>query len=85
MPAGMLISMVLWWRTLPVPLHAGHGSSITLPVPPQRSQVRVVCTMPNGVRWLTRTWPAPSHCGHVRVDPFFAPVPWHSAHVSTCS
>ena len=75
--------MVFCLRTRPLPLHVWHGESITRPEPPQRSHVRAVCTMPNGVRWLMRTWPVPPHCEHVDgLVPFAAPEPPQSGHVS---
>ena len=41
-PAGMLTRYFLSSRSRPWPLQVGHGSSITVPEPPQREHGRVI-------------------------------------------
>ena len=45
-PAGMLTRYFLSSRSRPAPAHVGHGSSITVPEPPQREHGRVIENTP---------------------------------------
>ena len=57
------------------PLHFGHGSSITVPLPRQRGHGCESANRPCD----SETTPRPLHSGQMRGDvPGFAPEPWHS-------
>src|ERR1700757_4369718 len=73
-PAGMLARSLRMLRGAPVPLHVGHGSSITVPEPPQFEHGWEIEKIP----WLWDSIPRPSHTGHTfGVVPGLAPVPRH--------
>ena len=60
-----------------MPRHVGHGSSITVPAPPQRRHGVENENRP----WLSSMTPRPPHCGHsFGVVPGRAPEPWHVEH-----
>src|SRR3954454_23081962 len=77
-PAGMLIRYFLTVRVAPLPLHVGHGSSMTVPLP---------WHCEHGVEIENRPWPCdstprPWQRGQVLgLVPGLAPVPWHVAHI----
>ena len=59
-------------RCAPDPLHVEHGSSITVPEPPQLEHGCEIEKIP----WLCASTPRPSHTGHTfGVVPGLAPVP----------
>src|SRR5918999_2036241 len=71
-PAGMFTRYFLSSRSRPWPAHVGHGSSITVPEPPQREHGRVIENTP----WLSGSTPRPWHTGHtIGAVPGRAPVP----------
>src|SRR6516164_1361053 len=76
-PAGMLTRSLRTLRCAPVPLHVVHGSSITVPEPPQFEHGWEIEKIP----WLWDSIPRPSHTGHtLGVVPGLAPVPRHVGH-----
>src|SRR5450759_2405020 len=79
-PAGICTVRGFTRTTRPLPLHVLHGSSITLPEPPQRLHVLDTPNRP----WPCETAPVPWHTGHmVGPVPGLAPLPWHVGQVST--
>src|SRR3954451_8966173 len=84
-PAGMLTRYFLTVLVAPVPAHVGHGSSMTVPEPPQRVHGCEIENRP----WPCDSTPRPWQRGHVfGAVPGLAPVPWHVAHsceTGTCS
>src|SRR5215208_1770136 len=79
-PGGMLTRYFLTSRRRPWPAQVGHGSSITVPEPPQREQGRVIENRP----WPSDSTPRPWHTGQtVGAVPGRAPVPRHVPH-ATC-
>ncbi len=76
-PAGMLTRNFLTVRTAPEPAQVGQGSSITVPLPPQREQGWEIENMPCPCVSI----PRPSQRGHTfGVVPGLAPVPWQVEH-----
>ena len=70
--------------TLPLPLQRSQGVSISLPLPPQLSQVRMVCITPNRLFCWTLTWPLPPQVGQVLEPvPGFAPLPLQTEQTSS--
>ncbi len=66
-------------RSRPAPAHVGHGSSITVPEPPQREHGRVIEKTP----WPWDSTPRPWHTGQTIGDvPGRAPVPRHVVHAT---
>src|SRR3954454_7894238 len=73
-PGGMLTRYFLSSRRRPWPAQVGHGSSITVPEPPQREHGRVIENRP----WPSDSTPRPWHTGQtVGAVPGRAPVPRH--------
>jgi len=73
MPAGILISSVLCFFSLPWPLQLVQGSGMILPLPWQCGQVCWTLKKP----WRTCTTPWPLHDGQVlTLVPGLAPLPW---------
>ena len=64
-PAGIFTVRVRRARTRPSPPHSGQGCSMTVPVPVQRGQVRVVMTWPRNERWTCWTSPRPRQVSQV--------------------
>ena len=76
MPGGDVDRNLLVRLTAPLPRQVGQGWWIILPVPPQRWQGPLLCTMPKGVRFVVRTVPLPLQSGQVSaVVPGAQPVP----------
>src|ERR687898_881739 len=73
-PAGMLTRYFLSSRSRPWPPHVGHGSSITVPEPPQREHGRVIEKTPCPWDSTPRPWQTGQTIGEV---PGRAPVPRH--------
>ena len=63
--------------TRPSPPHVGQAFR-SLPVPPQRGQVRLNFIAPA----IWSTWPVPLHCGQAGVLPPAEPVPWQVSQIS---
>ncbi len=84
-PAGTFTRRRLTVRTAPAPWQVGHGSSITVPEPPQREQGCEIENMP----CPCVSMPRPSQRGHtIGVVPGLAPVPRQVGQVAcmgTCS
>ena len=71
-PAGMLTRSRLTERWAPVPLHVGHGSSITVPEPWQFEHGWEIEKIP----WLSDSIPRPLQTGQTfGTVPGFAPEP----------
>src|SRR5918992_2445623 len=71
-PAGMFTRYFLSSRSRPWPAQVGHGSSITVPEPPQREHGRVIENTP----WLSGSTPRPWQTGQtIGAVPGRAPVP----------
>src|SRR5688572_26679422 len=71
-PAGMLTRYFLSSRSRPWPAQVGHGSSITVPEPPQRAHGRVIENRP----WPSDSTPRPWQTGHTDGEvPGRAPEP----------
>src|ERR687898_241522 len=88
-PAGMLTRYFLSSRSLPCPPHVGHGSSITVPEPPQREHGRVIENTPWPWDSTPRPWQTGQTIGEV---PGRAPVPrqvlhatWVATETGTCA
>src|SRR3954468_11334712 len=76
-PGGMLTLYRFVVRTTPSPRHVGHGSSITVPAPPQRVHGCEIENRP----WPCDSSPRPWQRGQTFGDvPGFAPVPWQVVH-----
>ena len=58
-PAGIFTETVRRARTRPSPAQLGHGCGITVPVPEQVGQGRLVITWPRNERWTLCTSPRP--------------------------
>ena len=71
-PAGMLTRYLLSSRSRPSPAQVGHGSSITVPEPPQREHGRVIENTPWPWASTPRPWQTGQTIGEV---PGRAPVP----------
>src|SRR5688572_28862805 len=71
-PAGMLTRYFLSSRSRPWPAQVGHGSSITVPEPPQRLHGRVIENRPCPSDSTPRPWQTGQTAGAV---PGRAPVP----------
>src|ERR671923_443471 len=71
-PAGMLTRYFLSSRSRPTPPQVGHGSSITVPEPPQREHGRVMENTPWPCDSTPRPWQTGQTIGEV---PGRAPVP----------
>src|ERR687894_3316997 len=79
-PAGMFTRYFLSSRSRPWPPHVGHGSSITVPEPPQREHGRVIEKTPWPWDSTPRPWQTGQTIGEV---PGRAPVPRQVLH-ATC-
>src|SRR3712207_341488 len=76
-PAGMRARISRVRTSAPEPLHCGHGSGTTRPLP---WQVGHGSEKPNKP-WLFEMTPAPPHCEHgTGLVPGLAPDPWHIEH-----
>src|SRR3954470_3005811 len=74
----MLTRYFLTVLVAPVPAHVGHGSSMTVPLPPQREHGCEIENRP----WPCDSTPRPWQTGQiVGLVPGLAPVPWHVTHV----
>src|ERR1700727_1550813 len=72
-PAGILTRKRRTLRWAPVPLQVGHGSSITVPEPPQLEHGCVIEKIP----WLCASTPRPWQTGQIfGLVPERAPLPW---------
>src|SRR5215213_4915278 len=88
-PGGMFTRYFLSSRRRPWPAQVGHGSSITVPAPPQREQGRVMENSP----WPSDSTPRPWQTGQtVGEVPGRAPVPrqvlqaaWVATETGTCA
>src|ERR671917_1648400 len=88
-PGGMLTRYFLSSRSRPSPAQVGHGSSITVPEPPQRLHGRVIENRP----WPSDSTPRPWQTGHTAgAVPGRAPVPrqvpqaaWVATETGTCA
>ena len=79
-PAGMRACTSRGRFSTPLPRHVGHGSSMTVPPPPQRRHGDENENRP----WLSSMTPRPPHCGHsFGVVPGRAPEPWHVEHCAS--
>src|SRR4051794_1523953 len=78
-PAGMFTRYFLSSRRRPWPPQVGHGSSITVPEPPQRAHGRVIENRP----WPSDSTPRPWQTGHTDgAVPGRAPVPRQVPHAA---
>src|SRR5919108_4063221 len=78
-PAGMFTRYFFSSRSRPWPPHVGHGSSITVPEPPQREHGREIENTP----WPCDSTPRPWHTGQTIGDvPGRAPVPRQVVHAA---
>src|SRR5438132_10795412 len=77
-PAGTFTERTLSFSTLPAPLHEGHGSVTTLPLPWQWPHGRAIWKKP----WVSRSSPVPWQVGHcLGAVPDLAPEPRHESQV----
>ena len=84
-PAGMETERFFVVRTRPAPWQVVHGSVISTPSPPQRSQAVAVMNWPRIVFCIRRIWPLPEHFGQVSgCLPPSMRVPWQEGQVSCC-
>src|SRR4051794_13468969 len=81
-PGGILTLIWLRVDVLPVPRQVGQGSSMTVPLPPQRGQGSLNANEPTS---RPRT-PRPLHSGQSRgLVPGLAPLPLQSGHATGVS
>src|SRR5919197_2358869 len=78
-PAGMFTRYFLSSRSRPWPWQVGHGSSITVPEPPQREHGREIENTPWPCDSTPRPWQTGQTIGEV---PGRAPVPRHVLHAA---
>jgi hypothetical protein len=86
MPAGTSTRSERRRTSRPRPSQRSHGSSGTLPSPPQTSQVTLRTICPNGERVTACSMPAPPQRSQVSIGvPGSAPLPWQRSQVSMAS